>query len=155
MSLWDDYEAEIQFYSDFPYDVPGDYWCIKDGTKIKLSDMSESHIRNCMNMVGEDDGWYARFEQELDRRKSTNDEFDFNSAMDLLYPDTEYIINKSAYDCGAEGVREEIIRCKDCKYMDRELDGAPICRQRCWHVGYDYDYVKLDGFCAWAERSKV
>ena len=41
-------------------------------------------------------------------------------------------------------VHEEIIRCKDCKYMDSELDGAPICRRRCWYVGYDYDYVKLD-----------
>lgn len=155
MSLWDDYEAEIQFYRDFPYDVPSDYWCTKDGAKIKLSDMSESHIRNCINMVGEDDGWYARFEQELDRRKSMNDEFDYSAAIAELYPNTEYIINKSAYDCGVEGIKEEIIRCKDCKYMDRELDGAPICRRRCWYVGYDYDYVKLDGFCAWAERSKV
>lgn len=69
MSLWDEYDAEMQFYRDFPYDVPSDYWRTKDGTKIKVSDMSESHIRNCMRMVGEDDGWYARFEKELERRK--------------------------------------------------------------------------------------
>ena len=84
-----------------------------------------------------------------------NYDFDYNAAMASLYPDTEYIINKYAYDCGVEGVKEEIVRCKDCKYMDYELDGMPICRHRCWYVGYDYDYVKLDGFCAWAERSKA
>ena len=44
-----------------------------------------------------------------------NDDFDYYAAMESLYPDTEYIINKSAYDCGVEGVKEEIVRCKDCE----------------------------------------
>lgn len=71
MSLFDDYEAEFQFARDYPHGVPCDTWQSKQG-KIKLADMTESHIRNCMRLVGEDDAWYSVFEKELQRR--VNDE---------------------------------------------------------------------------------
>lgn len=69
MSLWDDYKADMQFEHDFPFGVPTDTWITKDGTKIKLTDMTEQHIKNCMNIVGEDDAWYDHFQKELDRRQ--------------------------------------------------------------------------------------
>lgn len=55
--------------------------------------------------------------------------------LDLLCSDTEYIINKSAYDCGVEGVKEEIVRCRDCEYFKD-------CRMT----------ISSDGFCAWGKK---
>lgn len=84
-----------------------------------------------------------------------NDEFDFNTAMASLYPDTEYVINKSAYDSGVEGVREEIVRCKDCEYY----------RESQWVIATDVPdvctffsngvKVRPDGFCKWGKRKKL
>ena len=68
MSLWSDYEAEAQFAKDFPHGVPCDEWVTRDGSKIKLRNMTVQHIRNCMRVVGEDDPWYGTFVQELRRR---------------------------------------------------------------------------------------
>jgi len=67
MSLFDDYEAEIQFAKDYPFGVPCDTWKARSGA-IKVSDMTESHIRNAMKIVGEDDAWYRYFAAELKRR---------------------------------------------------------------------------------------
>ena len=69
MSLWDDYKAEAQFAKDFPFGVPCSTWITKDGMEVKLSNMTEQHIKNCMKMVGEDDPWYAEFYMELKRRR--------------------------------------------------------------------------------------
>ena len=68
MSLWDDYEVEAQFARDFPFGVPGDIWRSRNG-EIRLSDMTDEHICNCMSIVGEDDAWYSKFQEELNRRK--------------------------------------------------------------------------------------
>lgn len=56
-----------QFEHDFPFGMPNDFWPSKNG-KIALKNMTESHIRNCMRLVGEDDLWYSRFQKELERR---------------------------------------------------------------------------------------
>ena len=61
--LLDDYAFE----RDYPFGLPNDYWNSKNG-KIALKNMTESHIRNCMRIVGEDDAWYGRFQKELNRR---------------------------------------------------------------------------------------
>lgn len=61
--LLDDYAFEW----DYPFGLPNDYWLSKNG-KIALKNMTESHIRNCMRIVGEDDAWYGRFQKELNRR---------------------------------------------------------------------------------------
>lgn len=68
MSLFSDYEAEYEFERDFAFGVPSDTWKTKDGRKIKVSEMTEQHIKNCMRLVGEDDGWYGVFYKELKRR---------------------------------------------------------------------------------------
>lgn len=67
MSLWEDYKAEAQFEWDFPFGVPNGVWRSRAGD-IKLCDMTERHIRNCMRIVGEDDAWYREFVEELERR---------------------------------------------------------------------------------------
>lgn len=161
MSLYDDYIADIQFAIDFPYGVPCDYWTTRDGTRIKLCDMSEDHIRNCMRIVGEDDAWYDKFEEELCRRclEETNmdDDFDYSADMDRLYPNTEYVINKSAYDSGIEGVKEEIIRCKDCADCTEEGIYTPqyYCNSRHWNSGCCSTPTEPDGFCKWGKRKKL
>lgn len=70
MSLWSDIEADYEFERAYPFGVAGDTWQTKDGRKIKVKDMTEQHIQNCMRVVGEDDGWYFVFQQELRRRKN-------------------------------------------------------------------------------------
>lgn len=161
MSLYDDYIADLQFAIDFPYGVPCDYWTTKDGTEIKLSDMSEEHIRNCMRIVGEDNDWYDKFEEELCRRcleeAYMDDDFDYNAAMESLYPDTEYIINKSAYDSGVEGVKEEIVRCKDCADCTEEGIYTPqyYCNNRHWHyLSWQGTSTDPNGFCKWGKRKE-
>lgn len=83
-----------------------------------------------------------------------NDDFDYSADMDKPYPNTEYIINKSAYDRGVEGVKEEIVRCKDCAYSEKTLSGINgyICVRiddpRCWLS------VGAGGFCAWGKRKE-
>ena len=50
-------------------------------------------------------------------------------------------------------VREEIVRCKDCKFQHETLDGIILCEF--WTDSYDEDAlpsVEPDGFCAWGER---
>lgn len=68
MSLWDDYKADMYFTRDFPFGVPGDTWTTKDGRRVKLTNMTDQHIQNCMNLVGEGDPWYHHFEEEMHRR---------------------------------------------------------------------------------------
>lgn len=68
MSLWDDFEADAAFAWDFPFGIPCNHWTMKDGTSIPLEEMTTSHIRNCMRLVGEDDAWYGRFQKELEGR---------------------------------------------------------------------------------------
>jgi hypothetical protein len=67
MSLFDDYMAEAQFAHDFPFGLPNKYWHSKSGD-ILVTEMTEQHIKNCMNIVGVDDEWYSYFEKELKRR---------------------------------------------------------------------------------------
>ena len=69
MSFGAEILADYAFERDFPFGMPSDVWTKRDGTKIKLTEMSESHIKNCMRIVGEDDPWYGEFYQELKRRK--------------------------------------------------------------------------------------
>lgn len=65
MSLFEDYDGH--FEADYPFGVPNETWKTKSGA-IKVKDMTESHIRNCMRIVGEDDAWYGYFAKELKRR---------------------------------------------------------------------------------------
>ena len=51
MSLYDGFDG--YFERDYPFGIPGDVWKSKNGP-IKVSDMSEHHIRSCMKIVGED-----------------------------------------------------------------------------------------------------
>lgn len=71
MSLFDDYMIDCQFAADFPHGVPGKYWTTRDGTEIAVTEMTETHIRNCMRKIGEDDPWYAEFCKELKRRDAS------------------------------------------------------------------------------------
>ena len=66
MSLFDDM-ADYQFEVDFPFGIPGEVWHSKYGN-IPVCEMTTRHIKNCMKIVGEDDGWYRVFQQELERR---------------------------------------------------------------------------------------
>lgn len=90
--------------------------------------------------------------------KVMNDEFDFNAAMASLYPDTEYVINKPAYDCGVEGVKEEIVRCIDCEDCSEEGIYTPqyYCCSRHWNYhGWQGTPTDPDGFCKWGKRKVV
>lgn len=50
----------------------------------------------------------------------------------------------------SEAVREEIVRCRDCRYFMR---GNLCSRQDEWNEFHWLD-VEPDGFCAWAERKE-
>lgn len=67
MSLYSDYDG--YFEEQYPFGMAGDIWKSRSGD-IKVSDMTEAHIRACMKIVGEDDVWYGRFLKELKRREA-------------------------------------------------------------------------------------
>ena len=69
MSLYDDFIGDYAFEYDFPFGLPCDTWVMSNGETIEVAKMSDAHIRNCMNMVGEDNEWYDYFKNELKRRK--------------------------------------------------------------------------------------
>ena len=46
--------------------------------------------------------------------------------------------------------REEIVRCRDCKYG---IDGGKYCAENCAD-SWDWRNVEPDGFCAWGERKE-
>lgn len=64
-------DFDWQFESDYPLGLPGDTWRAGGLNVVKLSDMTESYIENCMNPVGCDDLWYQAFQRELERRRTT------------------------------------------------------------------------------------
>ena len=68
MSMWADYAADNQFEREFPFGLQGETWHSKNGD-IKVSDMTDVHIKNCMKVVGEDNAWYDYFRKILDKRK--------------------------------------------------------------------------------------
>ena len=68
MSIWSDYQDDYIFNSLYPFGMVCDVWRTREGKEIRVIDMTTSHIRSCMKIVGEDDGWYYAFERELVRR---------------------------------------------------------------------------------------
>lgn len=47
-------------------------------------------------------------------------------------------------------MREEIVRCRDCKYG---IDGGEYCAEDCAD-SWDWRCVEPDGFCAWGVKRK-
>ena len=70
MGMFSDWFADYAFENDYPHGLPTDEWITKSGAPIKLTDMTDSHLKNCMKMVGEDDKWYYAFEKELESRNA-------------------------------------------------------------------------------------
>lgn len=74
MSLGSEYLSYYAFKIDHPFGLPdfvlaqNNTWTTRDGRKIKVRDMTDKHILNCMKIVGEDDPWFTVFKTELNRR---------------------------------------------------------------------------------------
>lgn len=57
---------------DFPHGVNNDEWTTEDGRTLKITEMTTTHIQNCMNMIkraGMNDDFYYVLEAELKRRR--------------------------------------------------------------------------------------
>ena len=72
---------------------------------------------------------------------------------------SEYILDLTAFDDETldDGLREEIVRCRDCKYYDDEPDMESL-GEKCWrdpdHTGHSTPTI-ANGFCHRAERKEV
>lgn len=65
---------------------------------------------------------------------------------------SEYVVEEPSGDGSASWrVREKIVRCKDCEYMERQttFDGS-MSWFLCSHFKRP---TRCDGFCAWGVRS--
>ena len=69
MSMYEDFIADYAYEMNNPGGVAGDIWTTKNGTRVKVCEMSNDHIRNCMKRLGEECDWYDRFAAELEARK--------------------------------------------------------------------------------------
>ena len=56
-------------------------------------------------------------------------------------------------DNGGE-LREEIVRCRDCRHMEQRTFNDPITDTdfRCFRCDYFNCPTRRDGFCAWGSR---
>lgn len=79
MSMYDDVKTdiladEIKTRKSIEISAMRGFWTMKNGTKIHVSDMSESHIRNTIKFIKERDKvdlylpWIDRLERELKER---------------------------------------------------------------------------------------
>lgn len=83
--------------------------------------------------------------------------------IDVNNADEEHVklTNAQAETCFGHPLKEQIVRCKDCRfYTDKPgLSGEKPNRKYCtkysdWDSEWDYDtyhYVEPDGFCKWGE----
>ena len=62
---------------------------------------------------------------------------------------SEYVFDVSAFESEEldDGMREEIVRCRDCIGLVETWDGW-----ECERFSGEYHRAEPDGFCAWAER---
>ena len=71
----DEYFAEMQIYHDIEEEAKLKIWTTKDGTKIPVRDMADSHIQNTINLIKRRDKydyylpWLKVFEEELKDRE--------------------------------------------------------------------------------------
>lgn len=61
---------------------------------------------------------------------------------------TEYILDLTAFDGETldDGLREEIVRCRDCKHEEDDVEGFAY-----W-CNANNRPTALEGFCAWGAR---
>ena len=52
-------------------------------------------------------------------------------------------------------MREEIVRCRDCKFCDNDVFAYWCCREKCREFEVDSLDGKRMGFCAWGERRDI
>lgn len=78
MSMGEEILTEMEIRSEIFRDrqlnaIKEGVWTMKDGQTIRLDQMSDRHIQNCIRMLNDKDGeipelWVKRFQKELDFR---------------------------------------------------------------------------------------
>lgn len=86
MSYFDDYEDGLFSYweSKLLPNIDYDFWTMRDGTQIHISDMSSQHLNSTIKMLEQSDNPYAEgyievMKEELKSRNTVHDAInDFN-----------------------------------------------------------------------------
>jgi len=96
ISFTDD-ELEVEFYKEFIdkyYKLKMELkWEMRDGNKIKLKDMKDLHIKNCINMLTklptnyQRKGWVFIFNDVLLRRRTLK----INKIKNRIYESTKIV----------------------------------------------------------------
>lgn len=78
MGLGEDVRIDIEIAREIAWDnayrrIKEGVWMMRDGQEIKLTDMTNRHIENCIRMLEKKDGeipelWADRFKKELEWR---------------------------------------------------------------------------------------
>ena len=64
-SEWlDDHAYELHHPCQFDFSI----WYTKNGRALKVTEMTTEHIKNCMNMIGEENPRWWHFAKEILRR---------------------------------------------------------------------------------------
>lgn len=60
----DDHAYELHY----PHQTDFSVWHTKNGRVLKITEMTTEHIKNCMNMIGEENPYWQYFAREILRR---------------------------------------------------------------------------------------
>lgn len=67
MSLGAEWLTDHEYELNWPR-INTSVWRTRDGQVLKIAEMTSEHIKNCMNMIGEDNPYWWPFAKELLRR---------------------------------------------------------------------------------------
>lgn len=99
MSYYNDYEEAMYDYWDANFDsrpnIDYDFWTMKDGTQIQVSDMSKGHLINTINLLKQSDNPYADgyiqvMRNELESRSPVTDAINDFADQEASVEDEEY-----------------------------------------------------------------
>lgn len=143
MSQYDDYFAEhagmLDLYMDeVEQQARSGVWETKDGEKVRVEDMTDSHLRNTIAFLKREDEvdillpWINRLERELDRREAPTIEVE-----EVRHGKWVDVAKTEMFDKAGVKTWGIVYQCNQCGFIVNAVEGhigqyngCPSCRSK-------------------------